>query len=431
MISGGNKVGLLSGSSVYLVANVIAAAVPFALLPILTRYMNPTEYGHVAMFQTLLAALAAFTGVSVNGAAGVKYYDGGLGQDEMGHFIGACLQILLATSSAAFAVMYLGRHPLSSLLGLRPGWVLAAVVASASSFVIQLRLVQWQVSGNAVQYGVTQILQALASAALTLVLVVLLMRGAEGRLEAQTAVLVGFAMLSYYLLAKDKLLHLSWRPEYVREALGFGLPLIPHVAGMFLLTSVDRLVINAQLGLAEAGIYMVGVQLTMVMPIVFLAINNAYVPWLFERLKRSDPAEKRQIVRWTYVYFGVVLALSALAFMVGPIAVRLVAGERYRAASQVIGWLALGQAFGGMYLMVTNYIFYSKRTGLLSLSTILSGLINLAFLYVLIPLFGLVGASIAFALAAAFRFALTWIVAQRRHPMPWFPTRPNGSSRSP
>ena len=46
----------MSGTLIYLVSNVLNAAIPFALLPVLTRVLDPSEYGQVAMFQTLLAA---------------------------------------------------------------------------------------------------------------------------------------------------------------------------------------------------------------------------------------------------------------------------------------------------------------------------------------------------------------------------------------
>lgn len=101
----------------------------------------------------------------------------------------------------------------------------------------------------------------------------------------------------------------------------------------------------------------------------------------------------------------------------------LIAGEKYSAAVDVIGWLALGQAFHGMYMMVTNYIFYSKRTGLLSLSTITAGLINVWLLMILIPFMGLKGAAIAFAISQSIKFLLTWYIAHLRHPMPWFDFR--------
>jgi O-antigen/teichoic acid export membrane protein len=198
---------------------------------------------------------------------------------------------------------------------------------------------------------------------------------------------------------------------------------MPHAAGLFLLSSVDRFVINAELGLEQVGIYMVAVQLVAAMGLVFDAINNAYVPWLFERLQRNQTDEKRQIVRWTYGYCLALLCVVMFAFTIGPPLLVFIAGEKYRAAGQVVGWLALGQAFHGMYLMVTNYIFFSKRTGLLSVATITSGLINVGLLLLLISFMGIKGAAIAFAISMACKFLLTWYVAQLRHPMPWFDFR--------
>ncbi len=187
-----------------------------------------------------------------------------------------------------------------------------------------------------------------------------------------------------------------------------------------MLSSVDRFVINDKLGLGQVGIYMVAVQLVAVMGLVFDAINNAYVPWLFERLKRDQMDEKKQIVRWTYVYSFVLICIAGLAFFIGGPLLIIIAGKEYSDASEVVGWLALGQTFNGMYLMVTNYIFFSKRTALLSLSTIAAGLIHLSLLYPLINNMGLQGAAVAYAISMALKFLLTWFVAHLRHPMPWF-----------
>jgi len=271
------------------------------------------------------------------------------------------------------------------------------------------------------RYGALQISQSALNMLLSLLLVVLFLQGAAGRIWAQVWATGIAAVLALTFLKRDGLLSfLVWKPAYLWEALKFGVPLIPHIGGVFLLASADRFVIKAEFGLAEAGIYMVAVQLSSAMGLVFDAINKAYVPWLFEHLKRDIFAEKCRIVRYTYVWFALILLGAALAFAFGPWLVTLVAGQAYAQAGEVIGWLALGQAFGGMYLMVTNYAFYSKRTGMLSLATITSGVINVILLVVLIRLLGLKGAAIAFSISMAIRFLLTWWVAQQCHPMPWF-----------
>ncbi len=415
---------LLAGSAVYLTSNILNAAIPFALLPVLTRYLSPEQYGEVAMFQMLLGALAAFVSLSMHGAAGRKFYDGNLGKDDLAKFIGACLQILLITSFVSAAVLMAFSDQFSEWLGLDSKWIVLAVLVVAANVVVQLRLGQWQVRKKAIKYGLLQVSRSLFNVILSLLLVVPLLKGADGRISAQIWSAVIFALVAIWFLKRGKLLNfLSWRPDHILEVLKFGVPLVPHVGGMFLLASVDRFVIKSELGLDQTGIYMVAVQFATALALVFDAINRAYVPWLFERLKRDHEFEKRQIVHYTYGWYAVILFGAALGFVIAPWLVTFVAGNTYSRAGDVVGWLILGQVFGGMYLMLTNYIFFSKRTGLLSLVTIISGVINVVLLIVFINRLGLEGAAYAFCISMAVRFLLTWFVAQKRHPMPWFKFR--------
>lgn len=415
------KNSFVSGAGIYLVSNILNAVIPFILLPILTRYLSPTEYGEVAMFQVLLGALSAFVGVVFVGAAGRKYYDSDLSREELAEFIGSCIQLITIFSIIVFSVFFIFQRQFSEWLSLEPSYVLFAVLVAFCGVIINIRLGQWQVQKQAVKYGALQISQSLLNMLLSLILVVVLLKGSEGRIDAQIIVSSVFLVIALYLLKKDNLFKIfTWRKDYLAEALKFGIPLIPHIAGGFLLVSVDRIVINREIGLAEAGIYMVAVQLTAAVGIVFDAINKAYVPWLFEQLKADELAQKQKIVKLTYAWFMLIILGVMLAFVIGPPLVVFIAGEQYAQAGQVVGWLALGQGFQGMYLMVTNYIFYSKRTGLLSIASISSGILNLVLLIILVRIFGLEGAAIAFAISMGIRFLLTWWIAHKRHPMPWF-----------
>ena len=417
-IKAGSFVG---GAGIYLFSNILNAVIPFILLPILTRYLSPEEYGEVAIFQTLLGALGAFVGMTFVGAANRKFYDSNLEKSELAEFIGSCVQLISISAVMVFSVFFLFRSNFSEWLSLKPSYVLFAVVVSFCTVIIALRLGQWQVQKKAIDYGALQVSQSLLNMLLSLLLVVALLKGAAGRIDAQIVTGLVFVLITFILLKKDGLLKVTvWRKEYLAEALRFGVPLMPHLAGGFLLNSVDRFVINDELGLAEAGIYMVAVQLTAAVGIVFDAINKAYVPWLFERLKADVHKEKQKIVKLTYLWFLCIILGVVLAFFIGPWLVVLVAGEKYAQAGEVIGWLALGQGFQGMYLMVTNYIFFSKKTGLLSVASISSGFINLLLLIVFVRILGLQGAAIAFALSMGIRFLLTWLIAHKRHPMPWF-----------
>ncbi|RLQ22223.1 polysaccharide biosynthesis protein [Seongchinamella sediminis] len=412
---------LVSGTLVYLGANILNALIPFILLPVLTRYLLPAEYGEVAIFQVLLSALIGIVGLSVSGAAGRKFYDSEHDEAELAQFIASCLQILMVSAGISLLVALAFAAPLAQWLGLGLHWVIWAIIVAAATGVAQLRLSQWQVRKLPCQFGAFQVGQSALNFGLSLLLVVGLLLGAEGRIGAQIFSALAFALLALWSLWRDGLL-VRWRlrRDYLEEVLRFGVPLMPHVVGNILLMYFDRFIINSVIGMSAAGLYMVAFQFSMAVMLVFTALNNAYVPWLYERLKRDDATEKGRIVRNTYLWFVVILCGAGLSFVVGPPLLRWIAGDEYAAAGDVIGILVLGQAFGGMYLMVTNYIFYSKKTGALALATLVTGAVNILLLVVLVPSHGIIGAAIAFALAMALRFGLTWWVAQLRHPMPWF-----------
>ncbi|WP_240309873.1 lipopolysaccharide biosynthesis protein [Vibrio cholerae] len=418
------NMSLAKNSLVYLLSNIINASIPFLLLPILTRVLSPTEYGQIAMFQTLVAGLAAFIGLNAVGAANRKYYDDDNNLYELSQYNGTCLHILLGSTLVIIGIVAVFSEQLSEFLSIPISWIYSAVLFSALSFVINLRLGQWQVRGEALKFGALQIGNSLFNMFFSLLLVITLHHGAQGRVDAQLVVAVLFAVLALLILAKDKLICLfCWRTDHLKQALQFGVPLIPHIFGFFLLSAVDRFVINQKLGLDQAGIYMVAVQLSMVFNILFDAINKAYVPWLFDILKRDILAEKWKVVKYTYFYFLLLLLLASISFLIGPWALLLIAGEKYRAAGEVIGWLCLGQIFGGMYLMVTNYIFYSKNTGKLSVITMFSGGLNVLILFLMVPKYGVLGAAWAFALAKLIQFTVTWWLSNSVLAMPWLKSK--------
>lgn len=400
--------GLLRNSTIYLASNILNALVPFLLLPILTRYLTPDEYGQIAMFQTLITGLAALTGLNAVGAANRKFYDKHDGS-ALALFNGTCLHILLLSSLTLGVVCFFLSTELSQWLNIPTTWVYFALVISSANFIIQFRLGQWQIRERAVSFGVMQVSQSVLVLILSLALIVGYQQGASGRVDAMMATSVVYAGLGLLLLYRDRLLVLlPLKKALFKEVLSFGVPLVPHVVGIFLLSSIDRFFINQQLGVAEAGIYMLAVQLSLGMAVVFDAINKALVPWLFRTLSDNNPQQLQRLVKFTYLFFVIVSGLGAISFIVGPWVVTWVAGAEYQRATTVIGWLCLGQAFGGMYLMVTNYLFFHKKTMLLSLVTVFCGLLNIVLLLFLMDKLGIIGVAIAFSITMFIRFLLTW-----------------------
>ncbi len=409
---------LLKDAAVYCTSNILNALIPFLLLPVLTRVLMPADYGVLSMYYATVGILGAFTGLSVNGAINVRFVD--REKIDFPSYVGSCLCVLFVSTFLTLILVAAFRTSLHNLTSLPIFWLLVAVVVSGCNCMIQIRLGIWVMSKKPVAYGFFQVMCSSLNIGLSLFLVLLLRYGYEGRLWGQVLAVSMFSVVGYLSLLKGGWIKLQPQWQYVREALAFGVPLMPHVIGIFLISLVDRFIINQNLGLASAGIYMVAAQLAMGMLLLADAFNKAYIPWLYEQLKADDPAVKRQIVAGTWGYFAMALCLAGGVGVLSPWIIGLVAGPEYLEAAKALPWLALGQAFGGMYFMVTNYIFYKRKTKFLAWVTLLTGGIGFWLAVILIPIFGISGAGLAFAVAMCMRFLLTWALAHRVYPMPWF-----------
>lgn len=408
---------LLQNAAVYTFTNILNALTPFLLLPILTRVLLPADYGVLAMFTATLAILGAFTGLSVHGAVNVRFVD--REEIDFPRYVGSCLCVLVISTMATLGVVILFLEPLSEFTDIPPMWLLLAVLVSGCNFLIQVRLGIWLMAKKPMHYGSLQISLSLVNMGLSLLFIFGLHMGYAGRLWGQTIAVTLFALVALLSLAGNG--WVTFRPslQYMKEALRFGVPLVPHVIGGFLLAAADRFIINQQLGLDSTGIYLVAVQLGMGMALLANAVNNAFVPWLYEQLKADDFAAKQRIVKGTWAYFFVALAIASAVALLSHWLVLLIAGPAYAGASTALAWIALGQAFSGMYLMVTNYIFYKRQTKVLAWVTFVAGGIGITLTWVLTPVLGIAGAGFAFAIAMCLRFMMTWTLAQRVCPMPW------------
>ena len=353
---------MLRNSLIYTASSLVSAAVPFFLLPILTRYLSPAEYGELAMFNILIAALPAFIGLSVHGAAVRRFFEQKTSLTLLARFNGNCFIIFILTVIFSLGLALIVDNFIAHFLLIKKEWIYLAILVASFNFVFNFRLGQWQVRDKVKVYGLFQMFNAFSIFVLCIAFIVGLDMGAEGRVYSLLITSFIMASVTFWLLYKDKLLSFQYYRNDTVYALNYGIPLIRHVVGGFLLLSIDRLVINKELGLEMTGIYMVAVSLGAILNVIFNSINKAYTPWLFNQLRKDDQNAKINIVKGTYFYFFFLMILGGASFFAAPPLLKLIVGERFYQAANVLPIILLGQIFLGMYFMVTNYIFYIKKT---------------------------------------------------------------------
>src|SRR3954471_13449438 len=94
---------LLGTGAIYTSANVLAAAVPFLLLPILTRALEPEQYGQVVLFFMLITMCSSVSGLSVHSAVAVRWLDAERGDPR--RYTGSALVIAILSIGVTAVAM--------------------------------------------------------------------------------------------------------------------------------------------------------------------------------------------------------------------------------------------------------------------------------------------------------------------------------------
>ncbi|PXW92001.1 O-antigen/teichoic acid export membrane protein [Streptohalobacillus salinus] len=397
--------------------SVINSAIPFFLLPVLTRYLSPVDYGIVSMFGMLVSFIAPFTGLSVHGAIARMYYE----KDtvDIKEYITNSIYILISSTLLVAVIFFMFSSAIANVSSVPIQVLWMVIVVSFAQFITKIVLTLWQVQVKSIQYGVYQISQTALNMLLSIVLVVFVDLTWSGRVYAQVVSLMIFVLISFFILIKNNWLKFSYNKTYIKHALGFGVPLIPHALGGVLMTMTDRIFITNMVGIETTGVYTVGYQIGMIINLLATSFNQAYVPWLYSKLKENIMATKKRVVKFTYLYFIIILLMSVVLSLIAPSFLSFFVGREFGNSSIYVTWIALGYAFNGMYFMIGSYIFYAEKTSYLAWVTFTAAVLNIGLNYVLISKYGAIGAAMATTLIYFIKFILTWILSSKAYKMPW------------
>ena len=411
------KLPLFRNAGIYTIGSLVNASIPFCLIPILTAHLSPESYGMIAMYTMFQGLMTPIVGMSSHSTISVRYFN----QDrfEFAKYLGNCFIILGVSALFCLALFYLFEPYLSTYTLLKGKWLYSIIGVTFCLFLTQCILYIWQISQKPLNYIVFLVSMSLLNLSLSILFVVKLGANWEGRVGGQMLTLFLFALISIIILWRKKLIKIQYDPKYIKDIAKLSFPLIPHSLAAILFSITDRLVLTNVSGLEKTGVYTVAYQLGSLMLILTSSFNSAFVPWLFSNLKKEDHAIKIKIVKLTYAYFAVIWIIALIAILLLKYIIPFIVGPEFTKSSDYIVWIISGFALNGMYLMITNYIFYAEKTYLLSIATVSVTLFNIGLCYYLVKLNGPIGAAQSSTISYFIYFLLSAYFCTKAYPMPW------------
>lgn len=402
----------------YLGSSVLNRAIPFLLLPVLTKYLSTEEYGIISIYQVMISFTLTLVGMGMHMHIQRNFFK--KDKTYLGQLIFNIL-IVLITAGALFSLglgIYLALG--GTQLSIPKGWLYVLPMLAVLNMFNTLNLSILRNQKNPLVFGAFELSKTALDFVLTSLLIIVYLLGWEGRLYGILISTGVMGSISLWHMWRQGFIVLSAKKKLIKNILKMSIPIIPHYLGGAIITLSDRVFIEEMVGTSAVGVYAVGYQFGLMLSLITGAVSLTWSPWLFETLAKQSSTGKLKIVKATYALWGGYLALAFLLTGVAYFLLPFMTAKKFHGGYVYVIWVALGYAFQGMYTLVFPYGIHVGKTSYLGITTFFCALVNLVANYYLIKLNGPLGAAQATLISYILMFVAIWWYSHKLHPMPWF-----------
>jgi O-antigen/teichoic acid export membrane protein len=380
---------LWKGGGAYGLANAGMAGSQFVAILVFAAALPPDGFGYVSIFAVLTVVLTIVTGMGLSAAAQQAFFK--LTLEDFQHLVTAIVVAVLLLALVLAVVVVVLPEALLAYLNLPRPWVLLALGSATAQVLVQLVQTVLQTYEQIRTYLALVALQVVTVLVAAGTFYVLGSTRWQGALLAQVAAPLLASAWALLVLARSGCLRRRLDAAQLRQALAYGLPLVPHQVAGWTMSMVDRFIIASSLGVAQAGVYSLSFQIAQATNIVSNSFNQALVPVLFRQLADKQRLPGR-LLRLNGIY-GVGLAVFSAAF----VGIFLAVAPHFLspAYASVLGftpWLILAFFLLASSRIASNFLLFHGRTGVLALSTLSAAAVSLVANLWLVPAQGLIGA---------------------------------------
>lgn len=368
---------LLSNTLLFTVANLGSKLMVFLMVPLYTAVLSTAEYGIADMVQTtatmLIPILTAMIAEGVLRFCFLKEYSSnevfsiGIRMTLFGAFLGTLLCICF---------LYI---PFFKALGL---YVLFIPVLFLSNSMVNLFHKYSRGIGNVKASATAGLISTLIVILLNLCFLLVLKIGVLGYLMAYA--LGDFIAVAYMAFKNNAVkAYTSTKNQKLRkDMLKYSIPLVPNSLSWWALSSVNRYVMLAWLGVSAVGIY----SATLRIPTILTVLCDIFAQaWLLSALKDYGSDESKRFIRSMHnKYFALLIILTAIIILLScPLAMILLSGEFYQ-YWWVTPYLFISVFYGALVGFLGS-IFSSERKNTMQfistmIGTIVSFIVTILFL---------------------------------------------------
>lgn len=391
---------IASDQLIYIVSDILIKAVSFISMPFFLNVMSTTDFGQFSLYLTYLNIITLVFGLNVSNAI-IRYYVDKV--NEKKYLVTAVWIVIL--SGCLFSALILSGKYVFGVVNIQSKVLVVLLISAAFNCLTNIGLEVIRSENNVMLYGISSVINSILSTAGGL----LLIYNMENELAfwrlisiCISSLFIGGA-LTVRLVYKDGIKGNLGTAKYL---LSYSIPLIPYTLSSIILVQVDRFFL-ANISLSDVGIYSFASNLAMIIYIISMALNRSLQPKLYAALRDNKGFRLNRNIGLFYLFY--------IAFIFGSdLLVLIFSNKEYQKALPVIPLLMLGYGYCFLYSIYSNFIYYYKKTSLISMFAVISAMAIIVMNYILIPRYSYFGAAYSAMISYALLFILGYWYVQKK-----------------
>ena len=274
-------------------------------------------------------------------------------------------------------------------------------------------------SHKVLNFSINQISNTALNVGISLILIIVLSWGWQGRVWGIIIAFFLSALASLYYLRKNNYLIFDIKKSLLKEVLGVTVPLIPNSFQSVIISQSGIFFIQFFFTKALLGVYSVGFQISSAVMFLGLTLVMSWSPFFYKNLAKKDAIPKLYITRMLYLITGVLFSGLVFLNIFKGFIISLMTSPEYHGATDFVPYFTLGFFF----LIVSNFLLpaliANEKQRFISIISFI-GMIMVIVLNLILPkIIGPMGVVYIFSFIYFFRVVAFLVMLQKILPLPW------------
>ncbi|MCI0472332.1 MAG: polysaccharide biosynthesis C-terminal domain-containing protein [Ignavibacteria bacterium] len=384
---------------IYGTSTILGRFLNFLFVPIYTNLFLPSDFGIVANIYAYIAILNVFFTVGLESGF-FKFASTLEVGDKKENFSHPFFGIFL-NSAVLSGILYAFSHDFTYLFQIDPGKDVILKYTALILFFDALSIVPFgflRLTHKPYMFAFIRLAGIVLTVILNILFIVVLKFGIEYVFISN--LIASFFTLLLLLPVILRNIKFSLNMILVKELLRFSLPYIPAGISSNIIQVINRPILTALTDDHTVGVFQANYRLGIFMMLFVSMFEFAWQPFFLNNAKEPDAKALFSKVMTMFLVAATVIFVFLTFFIDDIVAIPMpgkgyLVGKAYWGGLQIVPVILLSYLIYGMYLNFMAGIYIEKKTKYLPYITGTAAVVNIAANFILIPVFGMMGAAIA------------------------------------